>query len=239
MVDPTGKDGCNVFNTTYEGSGNFPCYDASTPSVGNPYQVESSGGGLANTGSSLGTRSPDLAAGEAAYTSNFGWQATGLLYGKSYNQFFSSLDAYFGWRTGIAALPESKAYNAYMMDCAHSATTCTGGETITTRYQGWAGNYALGGSALNAASVAGMIPDPAITSKFMHGGPSWYDWSLIDTGHVATNQSREVESHQDSFSPIFLAPLHALVDVFPSLFINPRPGAAGPIYTCSPVGGCY
>jgi hypothetical protein len=110
---------------------------------------------------------------------------------------------------------------------------------VTTRYQGLAGNYALVGSTLNSASVTGMIPDPPITSNVMHGGPSWYDWSLVGTGHVATNQLGEVESHQDSFSPIFLTPLHFIFDVFPSFFINSKPGVPGPIYTCSQVGGCY
>jgi hypothetical protein len=107
---------------------------------------------------------------------------------------------------------------------------------VTTRYQGLAGNYALVGNMLG--SVTGMIPDPSITSNAMHGGPSWYDWSLIGTGHVATNQYGEVESHYDTFSPIFLTPLHFLYDVLPSFFINPKPGVLGPTYICSPGEGC-
>jgi RHS repeat-associated protein len=137
------------------------------------------------------------------------------------------------------SLPQNQAYAAYLLDCQRSAAPCTGGETVTTRYQGLAGNYALVGSKLNSASVTGMIPDPSITSNVMHGGPSWYDWSLIGTGHVATNQLGEVESHFDTFSPIFLTPLHFLFDVLPSFFVNRAPGVTGPTYTCTPGVGCH
>lgn len=137
------------------------------------------------------------------------------------------------------SLPQNQAYAAYMLDCAHSATPCAGSNQVTTRYQGLAGNYALGGSTLNSTSVTGMIPDPSITSNAMHGGVSWYDWSLIGTGHVATNPYGEVESHFDTFSPIFLTPLHFLFDVLPSFFVNRAPGVAGPSYTCSPGVGCH
>jgi RHS repeat-associated protein len=137
------------------------------------------------------------------------------------------------------SLPQNQAYAAYLLDCQHSSTPCSGGENVTTRYQGLAGNYALVNSTLNSASVTGMIPDPSITSNIMHGGPSWYDWSLVGTGHVATNPYGEVESHFDTFSPIFLTPLHFLFDVLPSFFINRAPGVTGPSYTCTPGVGCH
>jgi hypothetical protein len=113
-----------------------------------------------------------------------------------------------------------------------------GGETVSTRYQGLAGNYSIPRYALDLNSVQGMIPDPSMTSNAMHGGPSWYDWSLVGTGHVATLNGA-VESHFDTFSPIFLTPLHFVFDVLPSFFINPKPGVPGPTYTCSPGGGCH
>jgi hypothetical protein len=208
------------------------------PTSADPYQVESSDGSIVNTGSSIGNGSAELGAAESSYSANFGWQASGLLYGKNYSQFFASLDQYADWRTSIAALPESKVYSAYMLDCAHSVTSCSGNDLITTRYQGLAGNHALVGSTLDQTSVTGMIPDPSITSNVMHGGRSWYDWNLISTGHVATFNGN-VESHFDTFSPIFLTPFHFLVDVLPSFFINPKPGVPGPTYVCSPVGGCH
>ena len=93
MVDPTGKDGCNVFNGTYEGSGsNFPCllnsdpgappsqYDASQhyPSPAESPTSIAGGPGVA-VGSMIGYQSPELAEGEAAYLSNvrsvIGWVA--------------------------------------------------------------------------------------------------------------------------------------------------------------------
>jgi len=135
-----------------------------------------------------------------------------------------------------AEVPAQHAYAAYLLDCQHSAAPCNGNDQVTTRSQGLAGNYALANSALNSASVTGMIPDPLTGEHF--GNPSWYDWSPIGTGHVATFNGN-VESHFDTFSPIFLTPLHFLFDVLPSYFINPKPGVPGPTYTCSPGLGCH
>jgi RHS repeat-associated protein len=79
-VDPTGKDGCNVFNVTYEGSGSgFPC-DASQHFGGPAESPTSIAGPTGNaTGSMIGYQSPELAEGEAAYLSNvrsvIGWVA--------------------------------------------------------------------------------------------------------------------------------------------------------------------
>jgi hypothetical protein len=135
------------------------------------------------------------------------------------------------------SLPQNQAYAAYMLACQHTAAPCAGDDTVTTRYQGVTGNYALIGTALNGTSVLGMIPDP-ITG--VHGGPSWYDWSLISTGHVATDPlSGVVEVHFDAFSPIFLNPLHYLLEYLPSLFINPEPGVPGPTFNCTPGMGCH
>jgi len=221
-VDPSGRD------ANYSGiqNGFCPPSKATCPMTGTPI---------------VGTPTvPDeIGEAEARYASQFQWQFKGTLYGKPYNQAFTTLDAYFDWRTGIAVLPESKAYAAYMLDCAHSMSPCMGNDPVTTRYQGPTGNYALVGSALDPNSVSGMIPDPSFTSNFMHGGASWYTWNLIDTGHVATNVSGFVESHYDAFNAVLLTPLHVIFDVLPSFFINPRPGVSGPTYTCSPIGGCH
>ncbi len=133
------------------------------------------------------------------------------------------------------SLPQNQAYAAYLVDCQHSTTPCKGNDTVTARYQGITGNYALAGSTLNDASVTGMIPDPVEST---HDGPSWYGWSLVNTAHVATYNG-DVETHFDAFNPIFLTPLHFLFDYVPSLFINRKPGVPGPMYTCSPGRGCH
>ena len=129
--------------------------------------------------------------------------------------------------------PENQAYAAYVLDCQHSSSAChgfgAGSDPVTTRYQGLAANYTVLGSSLDPASVNGMISDPAAFSIANHGGPSWYDSNLVSTGHVAVTPSGAVESHFDSFSPMFLNPLHFLFDYLPSLFINPKPGVnSGP-----------
>jgi RHS repeat-associated protein len=247
LTDPSGMSDCNVFNGTYEGSGSgFPCYDASVHYGGPAESLTSVGGptGVA-TGSTIGSGSPELAGAEAEHASNFGWQATGLLYGKSYSQFFSSLNAYFDWRTDIAGLGESKAYNAYMADCAHSSAPCNGNDTVVERDQGPTGNYRLDKSDLDTRSMSGMILDPLYLlpvpeslKQYFHPGASWYGWSPVDTLHVA-GVPNGVESHQDLFSPVYFAPLHFLFDVVPSFFINPSPGKVVATYTCSPVGGCH
>lgn len=126
-----------------------------------------------------------------------------------------------------------------MLDCAHAVTPCTGNNTVTTRYQGITGNYALQQYSLDPNSVSGMISDPPIFSNAEHGGASWYSWDLVDAGHVTTTPEGYVESHVDAFNGVLLTPFHFLADFLPSLFINPKPGVQGPTYTCSPVGGCH
>ena len=235
-------DPCNVFNGTYEGSGsNFPCYDASQH-YGGPTRSPTSIGGPTGvaTGSVIGRSSADLAAGEAAYASNFGWQATGSLYGKPYNQFFSSLDAYFDWRTSIGALPESKAYQAFAIDCAHSSAPCgsTMEHAVIERTQGLLGNYATLGTQLDRGTVENLILDPLHDPK-NHPGDSWYSKNPFDPTHIAVIPSGIVETHFDTVNPIYFAPIHGLIDYLPSLFINPSPGRVTATYNCSIIGGCH
>jgi RHS repeat-associated protein len=247
LTDPTGMDPQCQPGASWFGEG---CYGggggagASLPSGANPYLVEGSQGAV-NTGSNLGGGSGNLSAAENKYASNFVWKASGLVYGKAYNQYFSSLDAYFDWRTGIAALGESKAYNAYMADCIYSSVSCGGDNIVVERDQGPTGNYRLEGSVLDTRSMSGMIldplymlPVPASLKQYFHPGASWYNWGPVDTLHVA-GLSNGVESHQDLFNPVYFAPLHFVFDVVPSFFINPSPGRVVATYVCSPVGGCH
>ena len=83
-----------------------------------------------------------------------------------------------------------------------------------------------------------VLPLPDGLKQYFHPGASWYDWSPLDTLHVA-GLSNGVESHQDLFSPVYFAPLHFLFDVVPSFFINQSPGGVVATYVCSPLGGCY
>jgi|GEM_PF-6974532 len=232
-TDPTGHhivdcmwDGCSPFGASGgEGGGGGAIIDGVEQTIFNT--------------SALGNNA--LAACPNNFCNGFAPVANGNIAYVQYTAPANGPGAYMALTTPVPdpSLPQNQAYAAYLLDCQHSAAPCTGGETVTTRYQGLVGNYALANSTLNRASVTGMIPDPSITLNVMHGGPSWYDWSLIGTGHVATTPSGAVESHFDTFSPIFLTPLHFLFDVLPSFFVNRAPGITGPTYSCTPGVGCH
>lgn len=163
------------------------------------------------------------------------------LNGQNFSGTAASFESYVDDRTtNVAAISDLlNAFSHYLTDCQFAASPCVGGETLTTRVQGFTTNYALFGSSLNSNSTSGMIPDP-LSSLGGHPGPSWYSWSPIDATHVATNMASEVESHTDIFNGVLLAPLHVATEWLPSFVLNPKPGVPGAkSYTCSPTGGCH
>jgi RHS repeat-associated protein len=107
LTDPLGLDSCpgfNVNNLSWEGDATpLPCGLENNPSGPPPVTI--------TNGSDL---SSSLAQGEARYADNFGWLVQGSLYGHNINPtFFSSLDAYFDWRTGLAVQPANEVYGAF------------------------------------------------------------------------------------------------------------------------------
>ena len=131
------------------------------------------------------------------------------------------------------SLPINQIYAAYQLACQHSATRCGNNDPVSVRLQGLTYNVLLNGSVIDPSSVG--IRDPV---NFVHGAPSWYDFSPIDAGHYAATQSG-VDAHFDAFNGVLLFPLHEIFDYLPSLFINPKPGVSFGTYTCSVGVGCH
>jgi RHS repeat-associated protein len=241
LTDPTGLSapwplsapGCSSWLPCY-GSGGIPGGGGSGSAIfGNDiFDVISgvAGYSLVYTATGLGfTFDPSSAA-----LSPFQYQFTGTLYGKSYNETFATWDAYADWRTGIAALPESQIYQAYMLACAFSVNGCSGAnDTVKVTLGGFTYNVQLRGNPLDVskAQEAGY-KDP--TNVFHSGNDSWYiglgGLFGVEEGHVVNNPSG-IEAHYDAFGPY--NPLH-LMDTVAGAFINVPLGS----YTCSAVGGC-
>ena len=230
FIDPLGLQ-CNVFNVSWEGSGQpFPCGDASTH-TSQPAESPTSIAGPVGVavGSMIGYVSPEMAWGEKRYADNFGWLVQGSLYGKYYEPtFFSSLDAYFNWRTEIAALPESLLYSVFAAMCQNQS--CDPDQVLRLQYT-YAGldyNVTWAGHAVDPSNLAGYWADPV---TFLHqGNGSWYSGFFFDTPHLIA--SVPMSGHVDPFGP--LNPLHYLT-LIPSMLLP-----AGPprVASCSLNGGC-
>jgi RHS repeat-associated protein len=178
----------------------------------------------------------EMAAAEAQYASNFVWQVTGTLYGKYYNETFLNLGDYFDWLTGIAALPESQAYQVYLLACQYATTPCSGtNDQISVWQKGITYNGQLDQNPVDVAAVSeDGIQDP---TTIMHDGDSsWYTGSLagwfgFEVGHVVADPNG-ISVHYDDFGP--LNPLHYIIQVPLGGVMNTAPAT----YTCSLVGGC-
>ncbi|HEV2416452.1 MAG TPA: RHS repeat-associated core domain-containing protein [Terriglobia bacterium] len=234
LTDPNGLTPCPaVYSSEMAWQGNGPagpsgsgeCDGTSNDPTGpGPVTIDANGDPL----------SPDIAEGEASYASNFGWQVQGSLYGRSYNQFFPSLDAYFNWRTNLAALTQNQAYRAYLLACKYATTACSGiNDSVLISRTGVTINVQLPGNLANVAELeSNGYQDPL--DSFHNGNPSWYIGLLglfgFGEGHVVADPNG-IQDHYDDFGP--LDPLHELIQVPLGVFKSPPV----PI-TCSFVGGC-
>ena len=180
---------------------------------------------------------------ECQYERNIGWRFTGTLYGKPYNQFFSSLNDYANWRTGIAALPESQVYETFMAACQYLAGCDPSAQyTINAQLRGFTQNIqVLGPDGKPLPLDVGAAAGDASHTGIGHGGnDSWYIGGMYDVLHVVNVQIPYAsavqggEVHIDEFSPYGLgAPLH-LIDYAASFLIK----GASVTFTCSASGGC-
>ena len=168
----------------------------------------------------------------------------GNLYGQDYDRTFPSSDAYFDWRSSLAALPINQIIAAYALGCQYATNPCGSNNSASVRYVGLTYNVTLNGNPLNqtAAAEAGYKDPLGYFHREPDGtpDPSYYlgfgNLLGIDAGHVVAT-SGGVEAHYDSWGP--LNPFHWMEAVL-SLFINTRNQAgAGTPYTCSVVGGCH
>jgi RHS repeat-associated protein len=182
------------------------------------------------------------AAAEAAY-SPFVFEFQGTLFGKSYDQTFSTWDQYASWRTGIAALPESQVYMALMASCQYMAQCDSSQQTtVLSQQRGFTQNIQILGPDGNplALNVDAVTADAGHVGHGHGGNESWYIGGMYDVLHVVdvvhpyAGATIGGEAHVDEFSPYGLGvPLHA-IDYVSSFLPNGTPTT----YTCSAVGGC-
>ena len=162
-------------------------------------------------------------------------QFSGMLYGTSYSQTFSSLNAYFDWRTSIAALPESQVYMSFAAMCQNQS--CDPNQQFSVRYQ----NANLVWNVWNLTSASGSTPASVDVSNldgywsdpvtFLHqGNPSWYSGYFFDVTHLIGGDA--MGAHIDPFGA--LNPFHYLIQMPAMLFPPGRSGTA----ICSLAGGC-
>jgi RHS repeat-associated protein len=181
---------------------------------------------------------------EAGYLSNFVWQFRGSLYGQHYSQTFPTLQAYFDWRTGIASLPQSQIYSAFVKLGLYLE-----GFDPTLQYEV---HYQERGTTFNVQVIGANGQPLALNSdaagadaSFMgtgHGGnDSYYIGGMFDVLHVVNvvnpyaSATPGGEGHIDPESPYGVgAPIHAL-EYGLSLFLIRQRGSL----TCSVIGGCH
>ncbi|HXM23396.1 MAG TPA: RHS repeat-associated core domain-containing protein [Terriglobales bacterium] len=160
----------------------------------------------------------------------------GTLYGKSYKPTFDTVDDYMGWRTSIAALPESQVYRSYALIAANQGLDPN--TSVSVKWQYGAMVYGVWVPDLSDQSV-----DPAAAANdggwsdpitfLHHRASSWYFGLWFDAGHlVDSTGSFGINAHIDPFGP--LNPLHYLIQL-PSMMFgsSPQQGAS-----CSVNGGC-
>ncbi|HEV2499939.1 MAG TPA: RHS repeat-associated core domain-containing protein [Terriglobia bacterium] len=233
LTDPSGLNACNEFNTSYEGSGlPFPCNNcpssgacgtSNNPSGPGPVTIDSNGDPL----------SSDISEGEANYASNFGWLIQGSLYGHGVQPtFFSSLDAYFNWRTDVALQPQNQAYGLFSTAANQENLDPSKTYTVKAYYQGLEMNIQVQGVPLDTSLLPfGSVQDPF---TFTHNGNTSYFqlWSLFDSSHYVADPSG-FGFHQDLFGP--LNPPH-YVDWAAGSLLGRSPTMT---FICQMGAGCY
>ncbi|HZQ17863.1 MAG TPA: hypothetical protein VFA90_04005 [Terriglobales bacterium] len=178
---------------------------------------------------------------ECQYASQFGWRFKGNLYGKPYSEFFSSLSDYADWRTGIAALPESQVYSAFLLIAKNQGLDPNKTVQIMSQYYAMVYSVWIPGLAdqsLNPASAKadGGWSDPL--TNLHAGAGSYYFGFVFDAGHlvdsiVKSDGSEDpINAHIDGAGP--LNPFHYLLQL-PSMIIPPSPSQQA---SCSINGGC-
>jgi RHS repeat-associated protein len=174
-----------------------------------------------------------------------GWLADGA--GRiAYSQFVAGADGSRLWRAvgswfADPAEPLNQINEAFRLAAKYGTQTIDPAALmkVLVRYVGSTYNVQILYDELNAERAAqDGYKDPV---AFMHNGFASYYMGLpnlvgIDAGHVVA-ADKGVEAHYDSFGPY--NPLHELLEVLPSLFINTRGSAIAIPYTCSLTGGCH
>jgi RHS repeat-associated protein len=164
-------------------------------------------------------------------------QFQGVLYGHYVRETFDSLDQYFNWLTPEASLPENMVYQAFWALAENKGLDPNQEYDVSVYWWGLLPNVYRAGIPLNTA--AGRTSDPVHVT---HTGPSYIGPGLLDTSHCA-DEAWGGTCHNDTFSPIWLFPLHELFDYLPSFFVNGQNPKGQPrgvtAWTCSVVRGCY
>jgi hypothetical protein len=191
--------------------------------------------------------SSDIAAGEARYSSNFGWLVSGTLYGHHYEPtFYSSLDAYFNWRTDIAALPSSKAYRQFLKFSRYGGHIDPNAEyMVQGQRRGFTINYQVQDPDATAYALSASLPKSFKDDPYGGHGGNWSQYGgnfLLNTFHYvsvstiyAQGQWVGGEFHSDFFGPLgFFLPLHG-IDAAASYII---PNSGWSQFQCSINSGC-
>jgi RHS repeat-associated protein len=162
----------------------------------------------------------------------------GTLFGKYYDETFSSVEEYASWRTGVAAEPESQAFSVVEAMCSKNLE-CDPNQAIgiVYRFAYLVPNVKLDcdtGSGCNVEkdNLDGFWKDPL---TFLHqGSSSWYSGFFFDDLHLI--DSDPVSGHIDPFGPF--NPLHYILQM-PAMIPDMISPPGWTYMSCSLSGGCF
>jgi RHS repeat-associated protein len=174
--------------------------------------------------------------GELSYNP-IAFEFKGTLYGQSYDMTFSTVEDYASWRTAIAALPESQAYDVFAVICKNQGCDPDVVFRITYRFAYLVPNVTLdcdkgAGCTVAQDNLDGFWKDPL---TFLHQGQSsWYSGFFFETPHLI--DSDPISAHIDPFGP--LNPLHYLLQM-PAMIPDMISPPDTTYMNCSLNGGCF
>jgi RHS repeat-associated protein len=231
LTDPTGLDPCpdnTADNIDNENCGDEWLFTQSAANLAADKANAKNQAAISALRSFAASAEENLTRAADSY-SPFDYEFSGFLYGHAYNMVFNTWDAYAGWRTGIAASPDSQTYQVFSAIAGNLALDPNAAYSVTSQYNASVYTVTVQGYLVNPSNLGGgWWADPL---TFLHdGNSSWYQGYFFNTPHLIATDP--VSAHVDPFGP--LNPLHYLIQL-PSMLLPSGTKMNG---SCAINGGC-